>query len=72
MTPTIGRIVHYKTHDGAKLPAIVIAVVDHLNHLDLTVFGNNATLTAATNVEMAAGPDTAQPGQWWWPERIAG
>lgn len=70
MKPSIGRIVHYKTKDGSIFPAIIIAVVDQNDYCDISVFSNDGSVTAETNVAMANGPQEAGTGQWWWPERI--
>jgi hypothetical protein len=70
MTPSIGRIVHYKREDGSISPAIITAV--NTADIVLTVFGKTETLTGMISYNQAAGPDSAEPRNWWWPERIAG
>lgn len=68
-TPTIGRIVYYKTTTSEVWPAIVTKVEG--NRMSLTVFKvQEETYADAAISAMAAGPNEAQDGQWWWPERL--
>lgn len=41
------------------------------NHVHLTCFTPGKQVTYQEfDVPMATGPREAQPGQWWWPERV--
>lgn len=74
MNPSIGRIVHYMNHDGMTHPAIITEVIHSDKgtqpRLTLTVFKPAITMPSIISIAMAAGPRDAEPGQWWWPERI--
>jgi hypothetical protein len=67
--PTIGRIVHYKQDEQQTWPAMIVQVDD--GDLTLHVFTIDGFKTVEVeDRDMAEGPRQAQPGQWWWPERI--
>lgn len=67
--PTIGRIVHYKNHEGETWPAMIIRVNEE--GLLLRVFEAQSQDNASCKAgDMAAGPREAENGQWWWPERL--
>lgn len=76
--PSVGRVVHVVTFNGAHRPAIIIDPED----------GNTITLMAFTKPEdhiahdkpghsvfwfltAAHDPTAQQPGSWHWPEYVA-
>jgi hypothetical protein len=67
--PTIGRIVHYKMNSGEARPAIITDVTSD-GLVTLTVFEFDNTEPCVQAKGMAEGPNQAESGQWWWPERI--
>lgn len=73
--PSIGRIVHYRLPDylpnsGAVAPAIIVAVDDDLETVNLQLFNNyHSQATWISDVSQAAD-DSANPGEWVWPPRV--
>lgn len=73
MQPSIGRIVHYKHNNGMTVPAMICGIKEDKSlHLTLFVPAEMPTPLTVGPDAMAAGPDTAEVSQWWWPERIGG
>lgn len=68
MKPTIGRIVHYMDSQGTVVPGMITVVYPD-GAINITAFYPNKE-DYIKNRYMAAGPREAEPGQWWWPERI--
>lgn len=75
MTPSIGRIVHYRTLAQASdvaidRPAIVVAVHDD-DTVNLQVFWNRGVdnVEWREKVRRAPSPMTAEVGEWFWPPR---
>jgi hypothetical protein len=69
-TPTLGRIVHYRTLSRTVYPAIVSSVWPDGQSVNLCVFNDGATLQfvmSAVEVDPAK-PDDG-PG-WFWPPRV--
>ena len=71
MKPSIGRIVIYKTNSAQPYvyPAIINKIDPTNGEIGLHVFEPDAGFQT-TAKSMAEGPRQAEPGQWWWPERI--
>lgn len=68
MTPSVGRIVHYRaTGDGPCLAAIVTEVHPSGN-VNLAVFDESADLLQRFGVDEAADVELIG-GDWHWPER---
>ena len=69
MQPSIGRIIHYQTNSAQShmWPAIINEIKAD-GTLGIWVFASNGGFQTETKT-MAAGPNDAEPGQWWWPER---
>ena len=73
-TPTVGRIVHYWTHEpaqggGVRLvarAAIVTEVAGNMR-VHLTVLFPHCDLTCFSDVEHSVDPAY---GRWSWPERV--
>lgn len=64
MTPSVGRIVHYKNEHGHLLAAIITCVWSD-ERVNLTVFypdGSTAPVSSAARGDA--------PGQWNWPPRV--
>jgi hypothetical protein len=70
MKPTVGRTVHYKHTSGEVLAAIIIKVNDD-DTVALQIFRVDDNYQNK-HVPMANGPDSAEAGQWYWPDRIGG
>jgi len=66
--PSIGRIVHYREHDGAAYPAIITAVSEDngVQPVCLAVFRQTG-LQFWQDVPFHA--DEKEPGGWFWPAR---
>lgn len=74
MTPSIGRIVHYKHTSGQVCPALIISVKDNRN-CALQIFRENESYvnpdTPFDNGERADGENIdSKPGTWSWPPRV--
>jgi hypothetical protein len=78
MKPTLGRIVHCMTADGAISPAIITRFHDDKlgpngeEVVNVYLFKDEPSDVPerAHEIHMVAGPREAQPGTWWWPERL--
>ena len=74
--PSIGRIVHYRRAPymagGAPVMAAIIVGLNDDETVNLQIFQNSlAALIFENAVAEAASAGQAQPGQWFWPPRVA-
>jgi hypothetical protein len=77
MQPTIGRIVHCMTADGAVSPGIITKVHDEPGPTGTPVVNvylfkdePSAVPERAQGLYMLQGPSESETGTWWWPERV--
>lgn len=77
MKPSIGRIVHFSPYQGCVLPAIIVAVVDDNNYVDLEVFGKaegviERYVDNVPQFDIHDGNDKGEQlaGTWQWPPRV--
>ncbi len=64
MSPTLGRIVHYHTHLGITVAAIVTQVLDN-ETINLTMFAPMGATEGRLSVKQGD-----EPGCWNWPPRV--
>lgn len=57
ITPTIGRVVHYFTFNGAPHQAAIIADVHDDRLVNLTVFGHNGSVHPMTSIPLLQPED---------------
>lgn len=69
MTPSVGRIVHYRAHHGGECHAAVVVRVLDTGNLNLSVFEFDGSVEGRFGIE-AADPANPVGGQWHWPERV--
>ena len=70
-TPSIGRIVRYKTQgdEGEYRPAIIVSVVGtHMDHVNLCVF--DLTIASQPVSFLSAVAKGDEKGQWSWPPYV--
>jgi hypothetical protein len=71
MKPTIGRIVCYQDPDTNSVMPGIINSIESDGSLNITVFYKSGETSGRFSVKkMVAGPRDAEPGTWWWPERV--
>jgi len=63
MLPSVGRIVHYVSNQGAA--AALVIRVENETTVDLQVFRPDGEIRRVTYVEQGGGL-----GQWNWPPRV--